>query len=173
MAVSFIMMRVKSLDKDSWGNLKCVVRYLHSTRHMKLNLSVDNLATIRWWVNASHAILDNCRGHMASMMSIVKGAAISFSNTQKLNTKSSTESELVGADQVFSSILHTRYFLIEAQGYSIEQKILFQDNQSTMRLEVNDSFNWTKTHQMQIFLDLEVMYCPTEIMRAGVLAKPK
>jgi hypothetical protein len=54
---------------------------------------------------------------MAAMMSIGKGAAISFSIKQKLNTKSSTESELVGANQALSSILHTNTRnVVEAQG---------------------------------------------------------
>ncbi len=69
-------------------------------------------------------------------MSLGKDATISFSNKRKINTKSSTKSELVGADQALSFILHTRYF-IEAQGYSAEQNILFQDNQSAKHLEVN------------------------------------
>jgi hypothetical protein len=100
---------------------------------MKLNLSADNLTTIRWWVDASHAVHDNCRGHTGAMMLMGKGAAISFSNKHKINTKSSSESKLVSADQALSPITHTRFF-IEAQGYSIEQNILFQDNQSTMQL---------------------------------------
>ena len=98
---------------------------------MKLNLSADNLTTIGWWVDASHAVHNDCLGHTGAMMSLGKGAAISFSNKHKINTKSSSESKLVSADQALSSILHTRYF-IEAQGYSVEQNILFQDNQSTM-----------------------------------------
>jgi hypothetical protein len=110
---------------------------------MKLNLSADNLTTIRWWVDASHAVHNNCQGHTGAMMSIGKGAAISFSNKHKLNTKKSSKSELVSADQALSSILHTRYF-IKAQGYSVEQNILFQDNQSTMQLEVNGSFSSSK-----------------------------
>jgi hypothetical protein len=61
----------------------------------------------------------------------------------KINTKSSSESELVSTNQALSSILHTRYF-IKAQCYSVEQNILFQDNQSTMRLEVNGSFSSSK-----------------------------
>jgi hypothetical protein len=64
-------------------------------------------------------------------MSLDKGATISFSSKLN-NTKSSTESEFVGANQALFSILHTCYF-IEAQGYSVEQKIFFQNNQSTMR----------------------------------------
>jgi hypothetical protein len=47
------------------------------------------------------------------MMSLGKGVAISFSNKQKINTKSSTESELVSTNQAFSSILQTQH-LIEA-----------------------------------------------------------
>jgi hypothetical protein len=80
---------------------------------------------------------------MGAIMSLGKVATISFSNKLKIATKSLTESELVGMDQALSSILHTQYF-IKAQGYSIEQNILFQDNQSTMRLEVNGSFSSSK-----------------------------
>ena len=87
---------------------------------MKLNLSADNITCLRWWVDASHAIHDDCKCHTGAMLSLGKGAAISFSHKHKINTKSSTESELVGADQALPSILHTRNF-IKAQGYSIEQ----------------------------------------------------
>jgi hypothetical protein len=150
---------------------------------MKLNLSVDNLTTIRWWVDASHAVHNDCRGHTGAMMSMGKGATISFSNKHKLNTKSSSKSELVSANQALSSILHTQYF-IEAQGYSVEQNILFQDNHSTMQLEVNGSFSSSKCTKhiksRYYFIcdkiaddDLKVMYCPTEIMWADVLTKPK
>ncbi len=106
-AVSFLTTRMKRPDEDDWGKLKQVLRYLYGTRHMKLNLSADNLTTIRWWVIASHAVHDNCQGHTGAMMFMGKGAAISFSNKHKLNTKNSSESELVSADQALSSILHT------------------------------------------------------------------
>jgi hypothetical protein len=110
---------------------------------MKLNLSANNITTICWWGDASHATHGNCCGHMGAMMSLGKGATISFSNKLKNATKSSTKSKLLGADQALLSILHTYYF-IEAQGYSVEQNILFQDNQSTMCLKVNSSFSSSK-----------------------------
>ncbi len=74
---------------------------------MKLNLSAINLTTSHWWVDASHATYDNCCGHMGAMMSLGIGATISFSNKLKIATKSSTKSELVGADQALLSIIHT------------------------------------------------------------------
>jgi hypothetical protein len=76
-------------------------------------------------------------------MTLGMGTTISFSNKLKVNTKSSTESEIVGANQALSFLLHTRYF-IKAQGFSIKQNILFQDNQSTVCLEVNSSFSRSK-----------------------------
>jgi hypothetical protein len=117
------------------------------------------------------------------MMSLEKGTIISFLNKQEINSKSSTESKLIGADQVLSSILHTRYF-IKAQGYLVEQNILFQDNQSMMQLKVNGSFSSSKCRKhikcRYFFIhdkiedrDLAVQYCPTKIMWADVLTKPK
>jgi hypothetical protein len=65
-------------------------------------------------------------------MSMGTGAAYSTSKKQKLNTKSSTEAELVGIDDVLPQAIWTKYFL-EAQGYGTDT-ILNQDNQSTIKL---------------------------------------
>jgi hypothetical protein len=126
---------------------------------------------------------EDCRGHTGAMLSLGKGAIISLSNKHKINTKSSTESELVGVDQALPSILYTKNF-IEAQGYTVEQNIIFQDNQSTMQLCVNGSAlssKRTKNIKCRYFFirdkiangDVEVRYCPTETMWADVLTKPK
>ena len=62
MAVSFLSTRVKHPDKNDWGKLKRVLQYLQETRHMKLNLSANNITCIKWWVDASHAVHDHCKG---------------------------------------------------------------------------------------------------------------
>ena len=46
------------------------------------------------------------------------------------------EGELVANHDQIPDILHTLYF-IETQGYTIDKNIIYQDNQSTIRLEVN------------------------------------
>ena len=58
-----------------------------------------------------------------------------MSRKQKLNTKSSTQAELVGADDILSSLLWTRHFM-EAQGYE-QNPTLMQDNTSAILLEKN------------------------------------
>jgi hypothetical protein len=44
---------------------------------------------------------------------------------QKLNTRSSTESEVVGADDFMLAICWTQYFM-ETQGYQVQDNILFR-----------------------------------------------
>ena len=110
-AVAFLTTRVKKPDEDDWGKLKRVLRYLKGTLHMKLKLSVENLGIIRWWVDASYNVHDDCKGQTGAMMSLGKGAPISFSRKQKLNVRSSCEGELVGIDDALPIILWTRYFI--------------------------------------------------------------
>ncbi len=48
------------------------------------------------------------------------------STKQKLNTRSSTELEIVGADDFMPAICWTQYFM-EAQGYQVQDNVLFKD----------------------------------------------
>jgi hypothetical protein len=50
-AVAFLAMRVKRPDKDDWGKLKRVLKYLNSMKYLKLNLSVDNLGVLKRYVD--------------------------------------------------------------------------------------------------------------------------
>ena len=111
-----------------------------------------------------------------------KGAIQSISTKQKLNTKSSTEAELVGADDVLGQLLWTRNFL-EHQGYTSKETILYQDNTSTILLENNGMESSSKrTRHINIryyFIkdrilagDLKVKYCSTEDMIADYMSKP-
>ena len=62
------------------------------------------------------------------------GGAYVKSRKQKLNTKISTEAKLVGVYGVLNQVLWTRYFLKE-QVYMIHDNVMYQDNQSAIKLE--------------------------------------
>jgi hypothetical protein len=142
-AVAFLTIRVKKPDEDDWGKLKRLIKYLKGTKHLRLRLSVDNLGVIRWWVDASYNVHEDCKGQTGAMMSLGNGAQISFSRKQKLNVRSSCEGELVGLDDAMPNILWVRYF-IEAQGYTVEQNIVYQDNKSTILLATNGRWSSNK-----------------------------
>ena len=115
-------------------------------------------------------------------MSLGRGVIYGTSKKQKLNTKSSTESELVGTDDVSPQMLWTLYFL-EAQGYNIEDNLLFQDNKSSVLLETNgrgSSGKRTRHINIRYFFiadrvksgEIKIQYCPTGIMLADYFTKP-
>jgi hypothetical protein len=76
----------------------------------------------------------NMRGHTGGGLTMGRGFPISTSTKQKLNTRSSTESELVGVNDMMPIIIWTRHFLL-SQGYGIIENLLLQDNRSSILLE--------------------------------------
>jgi hypothetical protein len=119
-AVAFLTTRVRRPDADDWGKLKRVLQHLKETKHMKLTLCVDNLGQVRWWVDSSYNVHEDCKGQTGAMMSMGHGVFLSFLRKQKLNVRSSCEGELVGVDDAMPWILWCKYF-IEAQCYTVEQ----------------------------------------------------
>ena len=101
-AVSFLCTRVKSPDTDDYKKLTRVMKYLRATINMPLSLEGGNMRVIKWWVDASYAVHPDMRSHTGSSMSLGKGSIYSSSTRQKLNTKSSTEAELVGVSDTMS-----------------------------------------------------------------------
>ena len=121
------------------------------------------------------------RSHTGITMSLGKGSIISSSLKQKLNTRSSTEAEVVGVYDALPLMLWTRYFL-EEQGMEISESILFQDNMSAELLENNGKTSCSKrTRHMNIryfFIKdhvgktINIKHCPTEEMLGDYYTKP-
>jgi hypothetical protein len=114
-------------------------------------------------------------------MSIVRGVIYGTSKRQKLNTKSSTEAELVGVDDVMPQVLWTLFF-IEAQGYNIDDNFIYQDNKSSILLETNGRVSRGKrTRHIAVryfFIadrvkskEIRIEYCLTGIMIADYFTK--
>ncbi len=109
---------------------------------------------------------------------------ISFdkSTKHKINTCSSMESEIVAVDNLIPQILWVRLFL-KAQGFSVSNNILYQDNKSAMLLETNgQALSSKRTRHIEIRYyyvadqvakgDLRVVWCPTDEMIVDFLTKP-
>jgi hypothetical protein len=83
------------------------------------------------------------RGHSGGGLSVGRVFPIVISTNQKVNTQSSTETEIVGAADFMPAICWTRYFM-KAQGYGVKDNILFQDNKSSIILEKNGKASSSK-----------------------------
>mmetsp|Transcript_11188 Transcript_11188/g.23594 ORF Transcript_11188/g.23594 Transcript_11188/m.23594 type:complete len:249 (+) Transcript_11188:341-1087(+) len=116
-------------------------------------------------------------------MTLGKGMPLTMSKKQKINGKSSTESELIAVDDALPQILWTRYFL-ECQGYEVKHNIIYQDNKSAILLEMNgkgSSSRRTKHIKVRYFFvkdkvdnkEVEIAHCLTEEMWADLMTKPR
>jgi hypothetical protein len=172
---------VQAPDVDDYKKLARVMQYLHETVEMPLTLECDGSGITRWWADASFAVHGDSRSHTGGAMSLGKGVTYGTSTRQKLTTRSSTEAELVAADDVMGQLLWTSYFL-QGQGYNNEA-VLYQDNQAAMLLEKNgQNSSGKRTRHLNVryyFItdriakgELTVEYCPTKQMLADFFTKP-
>eukprot|EP00980_Cylindrotheca_fusiformis_P000185 scaffold33_cov78-Cylindrotheca_fusiformis.AAC.1 len=172
----------KDSDELEWMKLIRLMRYLNGTKKKHLTLSIDDLRVIKWYVDASFAVHPDFKSHTGAVMTWGEGGLQTISRRQKLNTRSSTEAELVGVDEAATYILWTELFL-EKQGYKIEKNILYQDNKSAILLETNGKKSaGQRSHALNIryfFItdqiekgNVMVKYCPTDEMVGDYMTKP-
>jgi Reverse transcriptase (RNA-dependent DNA polymerase)/Zinc knuckle len=181
-SVAFLCTRVKAPDSDDYKKLARVMRYLRGTIDMPLTLEANDIQVVKWWIDAAFAVHADMKSHTGGVMTLGKGTIYATSTRQKLNTKSSTEAELVGVNDVMPQVLWTRYFL-EAQGYGVKDSVVYQDNQSAILLEKNgraSSSKRTRHINIRYFFvtdrvaskEVSVQYCPTGDMVADFFTKP-
>ncbi|MGL6132319.1 MAG: Ty1/Copia family ribonuclease HI [Fusobacteriaceae bacterium] len=182
LAIAFLTTRVQAPDADDWKKLEHLIEYFRGTADLPLTLRVDGTGVLSWFVDASFGVHANLRSHTGGGLTMGKGFPIVSSTKQKMNTRSSTESELVGVDDMMSYIIWTRYFLT-GQDYKVRDNIIFQDNKSAILLERNgkaSSGKRTKHINIRYFFitdriskgEVRVEWCPTNDMVADYMTKP-
>ena len=156
--------------------------FLKETENDILTLELGDQQQIEWFVYAAFAVHPDMKGHTGAVSTLGKGAFSALSTKQKANSRSSTEAELIGLDDVISKILWQKRF-IEKQGFTLDGNIIFRDNTSSMKLEQNGRASTSKrTRHFDIryfyITDLiqrkecEIKYCPTKELVADYHTKP-
>lgn len=123
MAVAFLSTRVKQPDVDNYKKLTRVICYLRHTAWMPFTLEAGNMCVTKWFVDTSHVIHPDMKGHTGRLLTLGKGAVYAASLKQKLNTRSMTKIELVGTDNILPKCLWTMYFM-KVQGWEVKDNLL-------------------------------------------------
>ncbi len=123
LSIAFLTTRVKGPDIDVWCKLCHLVEYLCSTRELPLILAANGMGVLSWYVDASFAVHPDMRGHTGGTMTMGTGFPVDKSTKHKLNTGSSTESEIVAVDNLIPQIL-LGASLHEGSGICCEQQHL-------------------------------------------------
>ena len=167
-AIAFLCTRVKAPDIHDWKKLIRVMKYLQLTPFVPLVLGSDGSGMIHWYVDASFAVHKDMRSHTGALMTLGQGAVIAMSNKQKINTKSSTEAEVVGVDDMMNIQVWTRHFIdAQCKHTKLEvlqnQHVIYQDNTSAMRLEKYGKASSTKRTR---HIDIRYFFI-TDMVKAG------
>jgi hypothetical protein len=181
LAVGFCCTRIKEPNEHDWKKLTHLMQYLRATRFIPLIIMSDGINTIIY-IDGSHAVHSNCKGHSGLFLTQGKGAMINVSKKLGLVTNSSTETEIVATGERLPKCTWFRYFRI-AQGEPIVEDLLMQDNKSSMLLQKNGLFSVGKgskhIHIRYFFAtdkiekkELKLIYCPTDKMIADYSTKP-
>ena len=145
-------------------------------------LEADSTGTLCWYIDAAFAVHPDMKSHTGSTFTLGKGAISSSSTKQKVNSRSTTEAELIGVDDKIAKVIWTKKF-IEAQDFKVKLNIIYQDNTSTIKLLNNrrlSSGKRTRHFDIRLFYatdligrnEVQVKYCPTEDMMADYMSKP-
>ena len=180
--ISFLCTRVTKSSDEDWLKLKRLLGYLKVTLDMPRLIGADSLSIVQSWADASYAVHPDMKGHTGGVTSFGHGLTHTECSKQKINTKSSTESEIVAASDYLAHTVWLAGFMKE-QGYPLSRKLFYQDNMSAIQIEKNGSVSSGKKSRhinIRYFFikdilkreGIDVKHCPTERMIADFLTKP-
>jgi hypothetical protein len=133
------------------------------------------------YIDASHSVHHDEKGHTGGHITLGKGGVVSKSTKQHITAKSSTEAELIALSDFASTVVHLRELLIEL-GYQQPPALIYQDNQSCMKLiergraasdrtrHIKNRYFWVKDYVQSG--DLKIEYLETGKMVSDILTKP-
>ena len=180
--VAFLCTRVTKSTKQDQQKLKRVLEYVKGSIDLEYTLGAESLNRVQSWVDASYAVHPDMKSQTGGVTSFGIGGFMGKSTKQKLNTKSSTEAELVGASDYLPNTIWLKLFM-ESQGYRMNETVFEQDNESAIRMEengrmsagqksrhINIRYFWIKDQTKELGIDIR--HCPTLSMLADFFTKP-
>ena len=175
--VAFLTTRVKQPDEEDWKKLMRVMECIKGSIGLVLTLSAkqNEMKILDWHVDRAHQSHQDLRGCTGAVMTLGKGGDCNGSTKQKMSTRSSTETELVGSYDMLPQAMWTKKIL-GAQGMNLKTR-LHRDSKSCMLLEqngMNSSSKRTNHVNARCFyikdvlknqdVDFSLKHCPTDDM---------
>jgi Reverse transcriptase (RNA-dependent DNA polymerase) len=164
-----------------WDAAKRVVRYLKSTKDLKLTYGGGDKHGFEGYSDADGATQDH-RHTISGFAVLVDGGAVSWSSKkQELVTLSTMEAEYVGATHAAKELIWFRHLIEEIFHPLSYPIVLHLDNQSAIALANSEGQFHACTKHIDIcyhFIKFAIqngtiilLYCPTKNMIADILTK--
>ncbi|XP_076638812.1 uncharacterized protein LOC143350676 [Colletes latitarsis] len=181
-SVAILSQHNKHPTTNDWIETKRVARYLKQTidYELKLGQRVKSRKLIGF-ADADWAQDRNDRKSNSGYLYQFAGASISWAcRKQPCVSLSSTEAEYIALAEATQEAVWIQR-LLEDFGKGTQDTIIYEDNQSCLKLTSNKKFNNrtkhidTKFHNIKDIKDrgkIDYQYCPTDEMPADMLTKP-
>jgi histone deacetylase 1/2 len=180
--VAFLSTRVHDARVDDWTKLDRALRYINQTQDLGLTIAPSEDLQVTAHVDASYAPHADAKSHSGAWITLGKGPIYTSSSKQSINTKSSSEAELVALSDASSQVIWTRNLLI-AQGYELlGPATIMQDNTAAISMTEKGSGSGKKTRHIGIRYfhlkdrihsgEIKLLHIPTAEMIADGLTKP-
>ena len=176
MYVAFLCTKVKAPTEQDYKKLSKVISYLKETVHLPLVVGADDSGRLTWNIDASFTVHPDCKSHTAACLTLGHSSILSISEKQRINTKSSTEAELVGVDDALNFVIWLRHFF-ESQVRSVNinsplkplgsDVTIEQDNTSTIQLARND---WKSSSKRTKHINVRYFYI-NDRLKAGDVSR--
>ena len=149
---------------------------------MELTLEAESMDSILWQISAVYGIHPYLKGRSSGMMLFLNGPVASKSSKHRINSRSSTQSEIIGVDDRIPGVLWMFHFL-SGCSFEVNENIVYQDNQSLIPMERNEKYLCgKKTHNIDLryfFINdrikqkkVSVKYFPVEEITRAYFIKP-
>jgi len=179
--VSFLATRCKNPSVNDWKKAIRILCYLSGTRNEGLIYKANIAFSPAICADASHHLYPEGHGQQGFFISNGSAPVGQRSSKIKMITRSSSESELCGAEEAATYAVWYK-MLVTGMGFRLDDRIpLYQDNKSTIIMAVQGgSFQRTK-HLIgrQSYIkerieagDIVLKYKSTKVMEADLLTKP-
>ena len=110
-SIYFLTIRVWETDGNDWDKLVWLMRYITSTRTLPLTLSANGSGILKRSVDVSFTVHPNMQWNPGGGLYVGTGFIIAGSTKHKLNSRRSTETEILGVNDFVPSIFWTKYLL--------------------------------------------------------------
>ncbi len=180
MSVAYLATKSQNPDISDYKNICQVLRYISATKTMALNFQRSTLE-VKLAADASHILHHDGRGHSGIVITIGGTAVIVRSTKQRVQARSSTEAEIIAAEECATYIPFLISLCKELSIPLSTPLTLGQDNKSAIcSMQQGGQFNRTKHMLARIaylksMIDsgfLSMTYIPTGNMVADIMTKP-
>jgi hypothetical protein len=180
MPVTFLATKSAEPTAQYYSDAIRIVAYVESTKGISMifSSSADLLPVV--YADASHLLHQDAKGHGGIILSLGSAPIMTKSYKLKINSKSSTESELVVLESACSYANWWFTLLKELNIMSTESIKIYQDNMSAIAMVKNSNFSNLNKHmvnRVNIIKEeltvgtITVEHLPTKIMVADILTK--